>query len=44
MTEGKDNRNLLDETKNQKLTRDDIEEMKGDMSGKVISSIFAVFS
>ena len=35
MAEGKDNRNLLDETKNQKLTKDDIEVMKEDMSGKV---------
>lgn len=37
--EGKDNRNLVDETKNQKLTRDDIEEMKEDLSGKVIQSL-----
>ena len=35
MVEGKDNRNLLDESKNQKLTRDDIEGMKEDLSGKV---------
>ena len=37
MTEGKDNRNLLDQSENQKLTRDDIEVMKEDtsVSGKV---------
>ena len=39
LIERKDNRNLLDETKNQKLTKNDIEEMKEDMTGKVQDAI-----
>jgi hypothetical protein len=33
--EGKDNRNLLDVSGNQKLSKDEIEELKNELDGKV---------
>ncbi len=43
LDENKDNRNLLDASLNQKLTRDEIEEMKEDLIGEVIFNLIRSF-